>query len=350
MEATTGRLAAPESMRAWIEGAFGTVAAVEEQRVLRVTDRATLEGTLFNGLRAARPTDTRTELSDRELEEEISGTEGDPFCRPEEGTPADTFGRIRGRYCTTASNVAKYDALHGLVVFDDHDPLRLTPEKVEDYLEVGLRWGRRALEEDPEARYLFMMWNCLWRAGGSILHGHAQLTATRGMHYPAVERLRRAALGYAAEHGTNYFDDLHRAHEALGLSLRLSPEPDGTDGGVRGFVSLTPVKERELVLLGESLDRPELRRAVGEVLRAYVKDLGVRAFNVACLMPPLTPDGRTWEGFPALVRIVDRGDPASRTSDIGAMELYAAAVVAADPFRVAEELRAALSTGRGAGE
>jgi hypothetical protein len=36
---------------------------------------------------------------------------------------------------------------------------------------------------------------------------------------------------------------------------------------------------------------------------------------------------------------VDRGDPANRTSDIGAMELYAAPVVASDPFRVAETLR-----------
>jgi hypothetical protein len=36
---------------------------------------------------------------------------------------------------------------------------------------------------------------------------------------------------------------------------------------------------------------------------------------------------------------VDRGDPANRTSDIGAMELYAASVVASDPFRVAEALR-----------
>ncbi|CAA9437713.1 MAG: Polyribonucleotide nucleotidyltransferase (polynucleotide phosphorylase), partial [uncultured Rubrobacteraceae bacterium] len=55
--------------------------------------------------------------------------------------------------------------------------------------------------------------------------------------------------------------------------------------------------------------------------------------------PPLAPADEDWTGFPAVVRIVDRGDPANRTSDIGAMELYAAPVVASDPFRIAEALR-----------
>jgi hypothetical protein len=40
-----------------------------------------------------------------------------------------------------------------------------------------------------------------------------------------------------------------------------------------------------------------------------------------------------------VVRIVDRGDPNNKTADIGAMELYAASVIASDPFRVAEALR-----------
>jgi hypothetical protein len=40
-----------------------------------------------------------------------------------------------------------------------------------------------------------------------------------------------------------------------------------------------------------------------------------------------------------VVHMVDRGSPANRTSDIGAMELYAASVVASDPFRVADLLR-----------
>jgi hypothetical protein len=325
---TTGRLDPPEAMRAWIEKSFGSVDRVTAQRIVKVTNRITLEGTLFNELRASRPLDTGVSL---DLDREIAATGGDPFCRPEEGTPADVFGRVKGEHAITASNVAKYDGFHGVVVFDDHNPLHLTPEKVAGYVSVGLEWGRKALEADPEALYPFLMWNCLWRAGGSIIHGHAQVTATRGSHYPKVESLRRAASAYKEEHHSDYFSDLHSVHDSLGLGIPLE--------GVRAFASLTPLKEKELVVIGGEPGDPSLSRAVGALLQGYVHDLGVRAFNVAFYMPPLGPTQEDWFEFPTVVYIVDRGDPANRTSDMGAMELYAASVVASDPFRVAEALR-----------
>src|SRR5918998_3810856 len=332
ISATTGRLDPPEGMRAWIEKSFGSVDAVTEQRIVKVTNRVTLEGTLFNELRASRPLDTGVSL---DLDREIAATEGDPFCRPEEGTPADVFGRVEGGHATTASNIAKYDGFHGVVVFDDHNPLHLTPEKVSGYVSVGLQWCREALRADPEASYPFLMWNCLWRAGGSIIHGHAQVTATRGAHYPKVEHLRRTALSYRVEHGSDYFDDLCRVHEVLGLAL-------SAEEGVRAFASLSPVKEKELVVIGESPDDEHLRRTVGALLRDYVHSLGVHAFNVAFYVPPLSPADEDWSEFPTVVHLVDRGSPANRTSDIGAMELYAASVVASDPFRVARVLRESL--------
>ncbi len=329
VSATTGRLDPPEGMRPWIEKSFGSVDAVTQQRIVKVTNRVTLEGTLFNELRASRPLDTGVSI---DLDREIAATEGDPFCRPEEGTPADVFGRVGGEHATTASNIAKYDGFHGVVVFDDHNPLHLTPEKVSDYVSTGLQWCRKAMQEDPEAKYPFLMWNCLWRAGGSIIHGHAQVTATRNAHYPKIERLRRDAASYRAEHGTDYFGDLHRVHDALGLGVPA-------EEGVRAFASLTPIKEKELVVIGGGPGDETLHRTVGALLRDFVHSLGVRAFNVAFFMPPLASADEDWSEFPTVVHLVDRGDPANRTSDIGAMELYAAPVVASDPFRVAEVLR-----------
>ena len=331
VSATTGRLDPPEAMRAWIENSFGSVEAVRAQQIVRVTNRVTLQGALFNGLRASRPLDTGVSV---DLEREIAATAGDPFCRPIERTPADVFGRVRGEHSITASNVAKYDGFHGVIVFNDHNPLHLTPEKVSDYISVGLEWGRKALEADPGARYPFLMWNCLWRAGGSIIHGHAQVTATRGAHYPKVEHLRRAAAAYGAEHGSDYFDDLYRVHDSLGLGIPA-------EGDVRAFASLSPIKEKELVVIGESPEDEPLHRTVGALLESYVRTLGVQTFNVAFYMPPLAPVDEDWSGFPTVVHLVDRGNPANRTSDIGAMELYAAPVVASDPFRVADILRGA---------
>jgi hypothetical protein len=91
---TTGRLDPPEAMYAWIEKSFGSVDHVTAQRIVKVTNRITLEGTLFNELRASRPLDTGVSL---DLDREIAATEGDPFCHPKEGTPADVFGRLERR-------------------------------------------------------------------------------------------------------------------------------------------------------------------------------------------------------------------------------------------------------------
>ncbi len=329
VSATTGRLDAPPEMHAWITKLFGSVDAVREQRIVRVTNRVTFEGALFNDLRAMRPIEVK---GGDEVHATIESSRGDPFCHPETGTPADTFGRIAGEHGVTASNVAKYDGYHGVLVFTEHDPLApASAAIVSDHLATVARWGRAALADDPAARYLFVLWNCLWRAGGSIVHGHMQMTATRGMHYPKVEQLRRQALAYAAANGRDYFDDLWLVHDALGLGV--------TVGEARVIASLTPVKEREVLILGRpGASEQTLAAAVAGTIAAY-RAAGVVAYNMALYLPPRSPDGADWRSFPPVARLVDRGDPANKTSDIGAMELYAASVIAADPFRLAQQLR-----------
>ncbi|HDN79481.1 MAG TPA: hypothetical protein ENG33_03310 [Chloroflexi bacterium] len=324
---TVGELVPPPSMHPWIEKHFGSVEAVLKQRIIKITNLVTMEGALFNELRASRPMEAKDA---RDLEEAINAQKGGPFCRPLEGTPADVFGRVRGRHCITASNIAKYDGFHGLVIFENHNPLVFDVEEVKDYFDTALGWARAAHQMDPEARYFFLMWNCLWKSGASIIHGHIQLTLSKGMHYAKVEALRRAALAYRKEYGSDYFADLYRIHEALGLGWR--------DGNVRGMAYLTPIKEKEIILIASGMD-DNLKEAVYRVLSRLTKELGVQSFNLALYMPPLAEAPEDWEGFPHLIRIVDRGEPFNRTADFGAMELYAASVIASDPFQVAAALR-----------
>jgi hypothetical protein len=330
VSATTGRLDAPPEMSDWIRKFFGSVDAVREQRIVRVSNLVTLEGALFNELRALRPMEVK---GADEVRATIASSANDPFCRPETGTPADVFGRVKGEQGITASNVAKYDGFHGVLVFKEHDPLApMDASAIRDHLTTARRWAERALETDPAARYYFLMWNCLWRAGGSIVHGHMQMTATRGMHYPKIELLRRQALAYDAMHGSDYFDDLWVVHEALGLGAEVD--------GVRSIASLVPIKEREVLVLGRpGADESSVAAAIAKAVSVY-RSAGVVSYNMALYVPPLSPDGEDWRRFPPIARLVDRGDPANKTSDIGAMELYAASVIAADPFRLAEALRA----------
>ncbi len=327
LSATVGEVVPPETMFAWIERQFGSVEATRRQRIVKLTNRITLEGTLYNELRALRPMEAP---ANQDLEETLESSRGDPFCRPLEVTPADVFGRVQGRHSLTASNIAKYDGFHGVIVFDEHHPLRFTGEAVADYLETGRRWAEAARRADPQSVYYFFMWNCLWKSGASILHGHAQATVSREMHYARVEGLRQAALRYQGAYGADYLDDLLRVHRALGLSRRLGP--------VEAIAYLTPIKEKEILLLGPAVD-DGFADALYTVLHAYVHRLGVRSFNVALYMPPLAEVEEDWSVLPGVLgRVVDRGDPGNRTADIGSMELYAASVVSSDPFRVIEAL------------
>jgi hypothetical protein len=327
---TTGRLEPPPEMHDWIRKFFGSVEAVREQRIVRVSNQVTFEGALFNELRALRPMEVK---GGDDVRAAIASSANDPFCRPETGTPSDVFGRVQGAHAVTASNVAKYDGFHGVLVFKEHDPLApMDASVIRDHLMTARHWAERALEADPAARYYFLMWNCLWRAGGSIVHGHMQMTATRGMHYPRIELLRRQALAYDSLHGSDYFEDLWVVHDALGLGSEAD--------GVRSIASLVPIKEREVLILGRpGADESSLAAAIAKAVSAY-RGAGVVSYNMALYLPPLSPDGGDWRRFPPLARLVDRGDPANKTSDIGAMELYAASVIAADPFRLAEALRA----------
>jgi len=323
-------------MRPWIEERFDDLSSVREQRVTKVTNLITLEGALFNPLRGARPTDFAPQ---EEVAAAIERTRGGPFCQPELLTPEDVFlagapGRVRGEHCITASNVAKYDGYHSVVIFDEHDPLQISTERVRDYFATALRWAKRAHNADVEAKYFFLMWNCLWKGGASIVHGHMQVTLGRGLHYARVEHWRRQALLYRLAHGENYFGDLYRAHAALGLAKKI---------GRTGVIAcLSPVKEREVLLVSPSrwLDDGDFQEAISAVLRSYVGKLGVQSFNLALYQRPIDAAEEDWEGFPALVRIVDRGDLQVRTTDIGCMELYGSSVISADPYDVIEAVGA----------
>ena len=326
---THGEVVPPDSMRAWIEQRFGSVEAVQRQKILKVTNVVTLEGVLFNWLRGARPMWTFGVTLDEELER----LDGEPLDNPYELTPEDTFGRVESEWCVTASNIAKFDGYHGLIIFKERHPLRFTREQIHDYLDTGDRWAALAHRSDPSAKYYLFLWNCLWRAGASLLHGHAQVLLGREMHYAAIEYLRRSALLFEATHREDYFDALYNAHELVGAGFRR--------GGVRVIANLAPVKEHEVILMADE-QNDALKDRIYEVLACYRDRLGVNSFNMVLYRPPLAPTQESWDSFPVMVRIVDRGDPTTRTNDFGAMELYAASVVASDPLKLAQTLQDAL--------
>ena len=334
VDADTGRLRVPQSMQSWVRQQFGSIEDVTSQDIIRVANRITLEETLFNRLRNSRP----VRWSERgDLDDRITGAaSGDLFHRPEGSTPEDIFGRITGKYCMTAANIAKYDGLHSVIIFSEPNPLHFSREQIIDYIDVARQWAERAQGVEPRAKYFFFIWNCLWRAGASIYHGHAQVMLAKERHYAKIEALRRVALGYRQSYGSDYFADLFRAHHSVGCAVEK--------GGVRILAHLTPFKDNEVVLMAGDLGLP-FKERLYEVLACFRDRLGVGSFNLSLVIPPLTETEENWDGFPVMAWLVDRGSPDSLVSDVGGMEIYASSVVASDPFELARRLREYLSDG-----
>jgi hypothetical protein len=400
---STGSLVCPEIQD--IVRGYGKRDQVESQKIVKVTNLVTYEGALFNELRSRRPFQTEEKL---EIEKIIADTKNCFFCGPEarKVTPGDTFipgGRIEKATCFSASNPGKYDGYHGLVIFKDHSPYSF--QNFPDYLDCALEWARMARSQSPGTRHFFFMWNCLWKAGGSIIHGHTQMSLTKGLHYAKTEQLLKAFKDYregragrfrgdcrndprkGASCSRDYFEDLFQAHRALGLGFQ--------SGSTRIMAYLTPIKEKETLVLASDLYG--VKRTVPKILDCFCSRLGVRSFNLGLICSPgaafsdrafpeygeeetvskkegllknddcnlnekrgLDLNGKKileldedkslekeedlrWEGFPIIVRIVDRGSLENRTADMGAMELYASSVISSDPFKVARELKAKFS-------
>lgn len=333
VQESEARMRLTDAMRPWAERTFGPAAALENQRVVRVTNLVTGEGALFNSLRAHRPLQagrggwTGTDAVERALED-------DPWADPLAATPEEPDGRLTGEHALTAANIASYDALHTILIFRDPDPLAFTPAALTGHLALAGRWMRQTHAAHPEARFPYLLWNCLWRAGGSVVHGHMQALLARERAYAKVERLRADAAAYRTAHGAGYFTDLVAAHRALGLAVDVGP--------VAALASLTPLKEKEVVLLASSLDDGALASALARVLMTLRDGMGVRSFNVGVLLPPVGGSRAGWEDFPVVARVVDRGSLDARTSDFGGMELFAESVVSSDPFVLAAGLRSGM--------
>ncbi len=330
-----GRLVVPDPLKPKVskwyaapgdDGPQQAIDRASSQQVVRTFNRWTFEGTLFNELRAKRPMAGKIGAS---LEQRIEAArEGCDFCDPENMTTADTWGRVRGRCSVSAANASKYDAVHGLVVFNEHHPLRFDLGQLDDYLDTALAWIEQSREQDPALAFPFVMWNCLEKAGASQPHGHAQVLICKQAPYAEQELLRAVASNYRLAASRNYFDDLIAAHDALGLAKRR--------GRAACLAYLTPKKEKETVIISPSLDE-DARRCLFNVLRTFIDAMGVVSFNVGIYLKPLA-DGEEWADVPVVARIVDRGDPAKPTADIGGMELYGSSVVASDPYRLIEAI------------
>jgi hypothetical protein len=341
----TGLFRVPETFRGKLREYFGhrdeggrllesedeVINRIGKQKIIKTFNKWTGEGALFNSLRAERPGMTEKDvLMERERFKQLidKSSENCDFCQPEKYTPEDVFGRVKGKFSVTVANIAKYDAYSSLVIFRRHNPIDFNLAEFSDYIETGFSWFRKVYQHDKSFKYPFFIWNCLPRAGASQIHGHAQVLMARDQPYARVEFLRNVSGEYKKITGADYFQDLYLAHKFLGLSYK--------NGDTCLFANITPVKEKEMVILSRKSPREsgEFKKVIFNVLRCLIGVLGVYSFNLSISCPVMGG-----EDFPYLVRIVDRGSIFKSTADMGGMELYGSSVVADDPYRIIRSVK-----------
>ncbi|MEW5307702.1 MAG: hypothetical protein WDW36_010080 [Sanguina aurantia] len=117
-----------------------------DQIVITITNRVTLEQASFNKVRSQKPqTFTHAEPS---APDAVAPRKACDFCDWEELTAQDPWGRIEGPHAITASNLFKYaQPYHGLALFRHHDPLSFTLPQLADLCAVSGKWMLAAAAE-----------------------------------------------------------------------------------------------------------------------------------------------------------------------------------------------------------
>ena len=307
---------------------------LENQRILNIFNEWTCQGTLYNPLRSNRPGMSRDHTKEKDkLQMLINNSRKNcDFCSPETNTPKDQFGRVRGKHSITAANIAKYDVYSSLVIFKEHNPLEFNLKEFSDYIETSFKWFEMVFKNDGKYCFPFFVWNCLPRAGASLIHGHAQILMTKDRPYARVESLRRACKNYKLHTNNEYFDDIYKIHKSIGLSHE--------SGDVKLFASITPVKEKEITIISKRSPstNEQTKRIIFKTLRCLIDTLGVQSFNMSISCPSMI--GK--DNFPYIIQIVDRGDISKSTADIGGMELFGSTVVSDDPYSIIKKIRECL--------
>jgi hypothetical protein len=280
----------------------------------------------------------------------------------------------------TASNLFKFTAHHGLVLFKHHDPVAFTEPQLGGLLAAAQGWAHAAHGAHPDtARHPTLLWNALPRSGASQFHGHAQVVMSQAP-LPEAAAAAAAAAAYEAaaleQRGGAaagcYAADVAAAHGALGLrrTLRVTAPGGGGSGGSSSssatcFASVAPYKDCECVVHGASASSPAFVRLLHIVMRTLLDRCGVVTFNATVSglslapSPPASQDeaarasstsaeeeeeAALFGGGGVTARVVSRGHAASRASDFGALEVFGGASIGhTSPWTVAAAMDAELA-------
>lgn len=323
---------APKVLK-WLGGSIKLLEGARLQLITSIDNLYTQESTVFNPVRAKRPGagGRATAETKKYLAELLKTTAREcDFCRYQNYTAQDPFGRVESSYTVTVSNTFKVEKFHGLVLWKHHNPLDIKEHELLDAMETARLWFRQAHSWDKKYTVPHIYWDTLPRASASQIHPHFHVTLARDHYYAKWNRLHAAAKQYAADHkGENYFSALIKIHSALGLAVQF--------GSATVVAYLTPTASHEIMLISEKPSK-DLYLLLFDCFTTFRDDMELYAISAGMVFPKLIPsaDG---SDLPAIIRIVYRGAAESMRADIDSLQLFGTVNVNVDPYMIIRHIR-----------
>ena len=288
IEAKTAVMKVPDAFAAKAKAMFallpGGLAGLENQTIVTMYNKFTDEYSLFNEVRRFRPGYQERLRPEQEAAVNASynansGAENCDFCSMSR-TAEDVFGRIESKHCYVASNVAKYESWHSLIVSKHHSPLTFNAEIIQDYFATSQRWFEKVNSVDRDAVFPFMSWDAGPRASASQVHQHLQVVLTHDRYLSKAENTRRAASVFERRFvGKNYWAEVAMVHSQMGLAL--------SHGNSVVISHSCPVKEREMIVVTSDHTSPDFAEALNAALESLRDDIGVRALSMGVSFTPV---------------------------------------------------------------
>ncbi|CAF1118326.1 unnamed protein product [Adineta ricciae] len=323
-----------EKINQWLHNDESLLEQIRQQRIIKVYNRYTHEEMLYNYMRSRRP-QTKSEISSESYTSKLleDSKKNCDFCGRNylNSTAEDSFGRLEHRLSYTAANTFKYDRWHTLIVSRNHDTLHLTEEEIADMFELTKEWFEKAYKTEPIYTCPEMIWDAMPKSGASQMHTHLQASLGYEIYYGNIERTRQGARLYGQMNNLrNYFSDYVYIHQVLGLTIPI--------GRVQIVVHLTPIKDLEVMIIGDKLDG-DFYKALHLLFRTFVDDLNEYSFSLGMYLPPMNESVLTDHEMPVVCRLVFRNPVTNLRSDMNGLDLYTSSVIGKDRYILYQQLQ-----------
>ncbi|CAF0743136.1 unnamed protein product [Adineta ricciae] len=323
-----------EKINQWLHNDESLLEQIRQQRIIKVYNRYTHEEMLYNYMRSRRP-QTKSEVSSESYTSKLleDSKKSCDFCGRNylNSTAEDSFGRLEHRLSYTAANTFKYDRWHTLIVSRNHDTLHLTEEEIADMFELTKEWFEKAYKTEPIYTCPEMIWDAMPKSGASQMHTHLQASLGYEIYYGNIERTRQGARLYGQMNDLrNYFSDYVYIHQVLGLTIPI--------GRAQIVVHLTPIKDLEVMIIDEKLDR-DFYKALHLLFRTFVDDLNEYSFSLGMYLPPMNESALTNHEMPVVCRLLFRNPVTNLRSDMNGLDLYTSSVIGKDRYILYQQLQ-----------